>query len=408
MSAMEHEYIALKTFSPAGSDDIFEKDAVLSMTEEDAASLIEQKKIKPHLEEKSPEMAFDMKAFSDALEKGAESAFSKFAPKPTQTTKKIGYGEYLQSIAAGPESMADLKKKGINIGTDGQGGYATTEFTDPEIDVDLIRESGLAEQLRVTTLSGTNNTYKFNVVNSMGTAPAITVEGATIPASQPVVQQFSISLLKCTYRFDATEEAIEDTGALISEINAQVPEEFSKFIESGVINGNTAFTAVIGDTNTVTIAAESGQTTATIIVENVDKMFCSAKNPNRSMWVMSRSAYCAVQNLEDSAGNRIFMGPNGMAAAPFGTLKGLPIMISDFCQALGTLGDILLMDPKKYRMASKGGLKMASSAHVKFLTDETVFKFTYRLGGLPAGLKLTATDGTEIGDVVELASRGSS
>jgi hypothetical protein len=50
---------------------------------------------------------------------------------------------------------------------------------------------------------------------------------------------------------------------------------------------------------------------------------------------------------------------------------------------------------------------MASSEHVSFNEDEVVFRFRYRAGGLPFGILLTATDGTSIGDFVELASRGS-
>jgi len=393
---MEFEYLVKKQF--ASNDTVYNVGDIVEMKAEYASDFIAKGNLELHKEEKVVDLKVDTKSLTDAIASG----FAQFAPKLTKVEEKMNYGEYLQAIAKG-----DVETKNINITTDGQGAYATTEFIDPMVDTDLIRESGVARALNLVTLNGTNNVYKFNVVSSLGNAPAITAEGSTINASQPTVTQFAINLVKATYRFDATEEALEDTGALVSEINSAVPEEFSKFIEDGVLNGNTAFTGIIGDTNTVTVAKESGQTDDTIVAENIDKMFVSSKNPSRSVWIMSRSAYGAVQGLEDSAGNRIFVGPTGLAASPFGTLKGLPIMISDYSAALGTVGDILLCNLGKYKMAAKGRLKLTSSSHVKFLTDETVFKFIFRLGGLPASILLTATDSTEVSDFVELAGRGS-
>lgn len=385
------QYLVKKQF--AVNDEIYNVGDIVEMDAVESKTLIEEGKLEAHVESKSISVEVDTKGITNAIAEG----LAKFAPKPAEKVQKMGFGEFLQGIA----------KKTINITTGNQGEYATTDFTDPDIGTDLLRDSGVAQSVNVVSLNGTSNSYKFNVVSSMGTAPAITTESSTIGASQPLVTQFTIALVKATYRYDVTEEALEDTGALVAEVNDAVPSEFSKFIEDGVINGNTAFTGIIGDTNTVAIAKEAGQTDDTIVVANVDKMFCSAKNPNKSVWVMSRSAYCAVQGLEDSEGQRIFQGPNGLGAAPFGTLKGLPVQVSDYCPALGLSGDIILADLSKYKMAVKGGLKVASSKHIKFLEDEEVFRFTYRMGGLPVGIKLTATDGTEIGDFVVIADRGS-
>lgn len=388
---MTVEYIVTKQF--ARNDDIFNVGDIVELSAADAKSLVEAGKLALHVEEKAVNVEIDTKGITAAIEAG----FAKFAPKAPETEKKLGFGEFLQGIA----------KKTINITTGAQGANQTESMLRPDVDVDLIRESGIASMVNVVSLSGLNNVYKFNVVSSIGNAPAIFAESATITASQPLITNFSVALAKCAYRYDATDEALEDTGALTAEVSGALVEEFAKFIEQGILVGNAAFTGIVGDTNTVEIAKEAGQTDSTIVAENVDKMFSSAKNVNRSVWVMSRSAYSAVQGLEDSAGNRIFQGPNGIGAAPFGTLKGLPIMISDYCKVVGQSGDIVLADFSKYRLVAKNGLKALMSSHVSFLTDEHVFKFTYRLGGLPFGIKLTAADGTQIGDFVVLQDRGS-
>ena len=46
--------------------------------------------------------------------------------------------------------------------------------------------------------------------------------------------------------------------------------------------------------------------------------------------------------------------------------------------------DIILADLSQYQMIQKGGVQAASSIHVQFLTDETAYRFVYRVDGQPA------------------------
>jgi len=68
---------------------------------------------------------------------------------------------------------------------------------------------------------------------------------------------------------------------------------------------------------------------------------------------------------------------------PFGALFSLPIVPVEFCETLGSLGDIVLADWSEYLLITKGGVEEAESIHVKFLTDETAFRFIMRNNGQP-------------------------
>jgi hypothetical protein len=46
-----------------------------------------------------------------------------------------------------------------------------------------------------------------------------------------------------------------------------------------------------------------------------------------------------------------------------------------------TKGDIYLASLSQYQTITKGGIKSASSIHVSFLTDETAFRWVYRIDG---------------------------
>jgi len=393
------EYIVRKQFALDSS--VYNVDDIVEIDEAEAKSLVEDGKLEKYVEEKTLSVEVDTKSISNAIADG----FARFAPKPVEETKSMDFGDFLQAIAKKEIDVDKIDHKTINITTGNQGEAATTILTETN-GADILAESGVARRLNVINLSGTNNVYKFNVLSGMGNAPAVVAESGTVGASQPVLTTFTLTLEKVQYHYLATDEAMEDTGALVGEINSQVGPEFAKFIENGAVNGvGTVLVGVVGHAQTTSVAKETGQTADTIVVENIDKMYSSAKNPARSVWLMSRSAYTAIQGLEDSNGNRLFQGPNQLGDAPFGTLKGLPIAVSDYCQEIGTVGDIVLGDWSKYRLAVKGGLQVASSEHVKFLESETAYKFTYRMAGTPVGIKQTATDGTTISDFVTLANR---
>jgi HK97 family phage major capsid protein len=70
------------------------------------------------------------------------------------------------------------------------------------------------------------------------------------------------------------------------------------------------------------------------------------------------------------------------------------------------LGDLLLASPSQYALITKGGVQAASSIHVRFVYDETAFRFVYRVDGQPVwASSVTANDGSStISPFVALAA----
>ena len=75
---------------------------------------------------------------------------------------------------------------------------------------------------------------------------------------------------------------------------------------------------------------------------------------------------------------------------------GKPVIHIEYAATLGTMGDIMLADLSQYLGIDKGGIQSASSIHVKFLYDESVFRFVYRFDGQPMwNSALTPYKGTD-------------
>jgi HK97 family phage major capsid protein len=108
-----------------------------------------------------------------------------------------------------------------------------------------------------------------------------------------------------------------------------------------------------------------------------------------------------------TGGALTFMPPGGLSGQMYGTLFGRPVIEIEQCPTLGTVGDILLISFREYQMIEKGGVQSASSIHVRFVYDETCFRFVWRLDGEGKwSSALTPNNGTNtVSPFVALATR---
>ncbi len=77
------------------------------------------------------------------------------------------------------------------------------------------------------------------------------------------------------------------------------------------------------------------------------------------------------------------MSALGVPGEPFDRMLNMPILEAEQAKTLGALGDLYLIDPTQYILATKGGMQGAVSIHVKFINDEVVFRFVLRVDGQP-------------------------
>jgi HK97 family phage major capsid protein len=103
------------------------------------------------------------------------------------------------------------------------------------------------------------------------------------------------------------------------------------------------------------------------------------------VWLISQEAEAQLplMTIASSPSWPAYLPPGGMSSAPYGSLFGRPVIPTEYNAALNTTGDIMLASLSQYQAISKGGVKSAASIHVAFTTDETAFRFIYRIDGQP-------------------------
>jgi HK97 family phage major capsid protein len=223
-----------------------------------------------------------------------------------------------------------------------------------------------------------------------------------------------LSLKKLTGLCYVTDELLTDAAALESVLMQGFAEEFGFKIDDAIISGNGAGQplGILNSDALVKVAKESGQAAGTITVENIVKMWSRmwGRSRQNAVWLINQDVEPQLYTMSLAIGDGgvpVYMPANGLADKPYSTLFGRPVIPIEQCSSLGTLGDIILADFSQYLLIDKGGINAASSIHVRFLYDESVFRFIYRVDGQPVWDKaLTPYKGSSsLSPFVALADR---
>ncbi len=255
-------------------------------------------------------------------------------------------------------------------------------------------------------------------------------EAATITSSKPKIRQISVELQKLFALCYVTDELLQDSVALEGYVMQWFPMEFGFKLDDAIINGDGAGKplGVLQSPALVSVAKETNQTAATIVTANIIKVFRRLWAPSwsNSVWFVNQDTLDQLMTLTIPIGTagalaNLYAGnayqlPGIQApgsaiatgnAQPYGTMLGRQVIPIEQCATVGTVGDIILVDLSQYIVGDKGGMNSATSIHVAFTTDQTAFRFIYRINGLPVWHSaLTPFKGSStLSPYVALASR---
>jgi HK97 family phage major capsid protein len=143
---------------------------------------------------------------------------------------------------------------------------------------------------------------------------------------------------------------------------------------------------------TVDDSENAGTGSARFIYEDALAMWARlwARSRPNAVWFINQDVEPSLMGMTmfgDSTSGRIapvYLPAGRAGVSPYATLFGRPVVPIEQCQTLGTLGDIILMDPGEYVLIDKGGIDVQTSIHVRFIYDESAIRFVYRCDGQPA------------------------
>ena len=368
-------------------------------------------------EQQKQELDGDIQAI---VQKQVEEQLSKeiirrFIPGDGKVTKDAGdqpwesLGQQLMAVknfAVSQGQVRDARLKAIvgsseNVPADGgflvQTDYATTLLEKTFAGSDIINRvfripiSANANGIKIPAVADSS---RADGSRSGGIRAYWAAEGATKTPSYGSFAQVALELKKLIGYTTCTDELLEDVSALEAWIGRAFASEFDFKIADAIINGTGVGQplGILAAPCLVSVTAETGQGTNTIVAENIIKMWARLYPAGQAnaVWVANIETFpqLATMGLAVGAGGvPVWMPANGLAGRQVLSLMGAPLIFTEKMQALGTAGDIGLADMSQYYVGERGGgLQIATSIHLRFATDEQSFRFVLRYDGQPSWL----------------------
>jgi HK97 family phage major capsid protein len=289
---------------------------------------------------------------------------------------------------------------GLGESVPSDGGFLVQQDFSSELLQEVFDTGILASRCRRQVISGNANSIKINGVDE--TSRASTRYGGIVgyweeeagekTASKPKFRKIELSLKKLIGLCYATDELMNDAPALESFVRQAFVGEFGFLLDDAIING-TGAGQPLGIRHSgclVTVSKEAGQDAQTVLAENVIRMYARrfAGQTGNYAWYYNQNIEPQLFTMSIAVGTGgipIYMPPGGLSDAPYARIMGLPAIAIEQAATLGTTGDIILANFQNgYILAEKGGIKSDMSIHVRFVYDESCFRFVMRVDGQPA------------------------
>jgi HK97 family phage major capsid protein len=275
----------------------------------------------------------------------------------------------------------------------------------------LVPEEYRAELLRLSLESAvvrprarivpmSSSTLAFPVIDSTsnvnnvygGIAVFRTEEGADLTESAPTFGKIKLEVTKQTAYALVTNELVNDAaGGFLGYIREFFPEAVAFAEDDDYLNG-TGVGEPLGALSSnnpalVSVSKETSQVAATIVYENIVKMYARMlpTSLNRAVWVVGPDVFpqLATMGLIVGTGGSVAWLPN-LVGGPTMTLLGRPVIVSEKVPgAVGTKGDISFVDFGYYLIGDRQQMEFATSEHVAFNSDKTAFRVIQRNDGRP-------------------------
>lgn len=227
-------------------------------------------------------------------------------------------------------------------------------------------------------------------------------EGASLAQTKPSLNQVTVRLNKLSVLVPITDELLDDSAAMASYLGRKAPDKINFKVNLAIVQGTGAGQPLGILNSPATITLTTSQSADTVVFDNILNMWSRLYAPSRTnaVWLINQDIEPQLMSMAFTGTNSpmpMYIPPGGLLSqTPFGSLMGRPVIITQACETLGDVGDIILADLSQYLTAQKtGGIRTDTSIHLWFDQDVMAFRFIMRLAGQPwLGSTIAVRDGS--------------
>lgn len=318
----------------------------------------------------------------------------------------------------------EKRASGMNEGVGSEGAFALEPDFAGTIFETAVETGDILSRVQMLPVTGSG--VKWIDVDESSVATSVyggviaywAAEAGTVTASKPKLAKKTMDLEKLMGIAYATDELEEDTAFISDWYRESFGVAVSRSAEIAIVSGSGAGVplGILNAPCLVTVNKESGQTTDTIIYDNVLKMWARLPGMKRrnAVWLVNPDAETQLGKMAltiGTGGVPVYLPAGGLSVDGYSTLFGCPVIPTDVCSALGDKGDIILSNLNDYMMIRKAGnnngLKFDVSMHVQFLYGENTYRIIFRINGMPKKSSATTikNSSNQRGSFITLQSR---
>jgi HK97 family phage major capsid protein len=319
-------------------------------------------------------------------------------------------GEFCAAVRSASNNPSSIDQRLITnalstYGSEGvgaDGGFAVPPEWRSSIMEAVVGEDSLLSRTDQQQATGNSITFPVDETTAWQTSGGIQAywdgEAAAMTQSKPALKEVTVKLHRVTALVPVTDELLQDSAALGSYVSRKAGEKIAFKVNDAILNGTGAGQplGILNAPATVSIAKEASQTAATFHADNAVKMMARmpAASFGRSAWIINQDVVPQIMKLgfavttasgTAAGAGQLYMPPTGLAnSGAYGSLLGRPIIVTEACATLGTVGDVVLADLAQYLAVIKaGGVRSDTSIHLFFDQNATAFRFVLRMNGQP-------------------------
>jgi HK97 family phage major capsid protein len=219
-----------------------------------------------------------------------------------------------------------------------------------------------------------------------------TEEAAALTESAATFGKVVLDAKKLTGFFKVPAELLDDAPAFGAWFDERVPMGFA-WAEDVAFMTETGDGTPLGWINcpaSVSVTAESGQNTGTIVWENIVNMYSRMLPTSLSsaVWICAHDTFPQLATMALSVGTGggpVWIGgwsQPGSELPPM-TILGRPVIFTEKVPKLSTTGDINFVDLSYYLIGDRQQVRVDSSEHFLFQNNQVAYRIISRVDGKP-------------------------
>ncbi|MEA5366093.1 phage major capsid protein [Amycolatopsis sp., V23-08] len=279
----------------------------------------------------------------------------------------------------------------------GDGGFLIPEVLRAELLRVALEQAVVRNRARVVPMDSLSVPYP--TIDSTSNASSVyggitgywTEEGGTLTDSSPKFGRIELVAKKLTLYSEIPNELFQDSIITLQQfLSESFPEALAWFEDVGFTSGNGVGMPLgyLNASAAVTVAAEAGQPTGTIVWENLVRMYSRMlpSSMNRAVWVANIDTFPQLATMALSVGtggSAIWIGESQGGNTPPVQILGRPVIFTEKVSTVGTSGDINLVDFGYYLIGDRQVMQSNTSTDYKFGQDKTALRVIERVDGTP-------------------------